>query len=423
MSTPTIAIIGCGPSGCYTAQFLRKQWPDAEISIYDRMPVPFGLVRYGVAPDHVGTKAITRQFARLFERENVNFIGNLEIGKDLELSVLRETYDVVVLATGLYGDKMLNIAGEELQHVYGAGSLTRFFNDHPDESQFTPNFGENCVIIGNGNVAIDVLRLLAKNTDQLDGSEISSATWSSRGCDSLKRIDIVGRSPAELAKFDTVMIRELSQLEQVSFELHDLTESNPALLPATAAKWEALQQLAQHQSQAAKMTIAFRFGWTPDRIEGKENVESITLTSTSNGTERLTLAADSIVKAIGFCDSTSSLIRRDEISKQHPALPTGYIDFGLYCAGWFKRGPQGTIPENRVDAKAVANSIIEHLAGKHTFKAGFAALPASCLKKMVSYQHWKIIDQAETQSSEQGRARTKIKSIKQMLSTAMAQAE
>ncbi len=423
MNTPSIAIIGCGPSGCYTAQFLRKQWPDAEISIYDRMPVPFGLVRYGVAPDHVGTKAVTRQFDRLFQREHVNFIGNIEVGRDIDLSALREIYDVIVLATGLYGDKPLNIPGEELKQVYGAGNLTRYINDHPYESGFSPDLGENCIIIGNGNVAVDVLRLLAKGADQFEGSEVASKTHASLGSDAIKRIEIIGRSPAEFAKFDTVMIRELSQLENVGFELHDMPETNKALAPATAAKLEALQQLAQHKPQAARITITFRFGWTPYSIKGSDNVESITLISTNGVSEPISLKADSIIKAIGFCDSDNSSINREELSKAHPSLSTGYIDSGLYCAGWFKRGPQGTIPENRMDAKSVANSIIEQLADTPSSKPGLKALPETCLKKIVSYQNWTKIDQAEIASSELNRVRTKMKSIDQMLSTAMAKAE
>lgn len=217
MNMPSIAIVGSGPSGCYVAQALRKQFPESEISMYDRMPVPYGLVRYGVAPDHVGTKSIAHQFERLFTRESVSFIGNIEIGRDITLDELRNAYDVVVLASGLCGDRDLGILGENLHGVYRAGSITRLFNDHPDEQSNSYQLGQRSVIVGNGNVAIDVLRLISKSSESFAGSEVSDQSLQRICRDHLIRIDIVGRSPLSDAKFDIVMLKELSELEHVNF--------------------------------------------------------------------------------------------------------------------------------------------------------------------------------------------------------------
>ena len=163
--SPTVVVVGSGPSGCYTAQFLRKQWPAADITVLDRLPVPFGLVRYGVAPDHQGTKAVDRQFDRLFTRDGVRFVGNVEVGGPVTVDQLRAAFDVVVLATGVSGDRPLGVPGAELAGVHGAGRLTRLLNDHPDEQHPVAPLGPRVVVVGNGNVALDVVRLLAKDHD------------------------------------------------------------------------------------------------------------------------------------------------------------------------------------------------------------------------------------------------------------------
>ncbi|MFZ1682318.1 MAG: FAD-dependent oxidoreductase, partial [Rhizobiaceae bacterium] len=202
----SVAIVGAGPSGCYTAQALVKALPAAQIDILDRLPVPYGLVRYGVAPDHQGTKAVIRQFERLFERQGVAFFGNVTVGDDIALDELRELYDAVVLSVGLAGDRRLGIPGETLQGVHGSGALTRSWNDHPDSEGFAPVIGQDVVIIGNGNVAIDLVRLLAKRGDELDGSDLSAEHGRALGEGPPRRITIVGRSDAAAARFDPVML-------------------------------------------------------------------------------------------------------------------------------------------------------------------------------------------------------------------------
>ena len=210
--TSKIAIVGAGPSGCFVAQSLGKACPDAEITIVDRLPVPYGLVRYGVAPDHQGTKAVIRQFARLFEKQGVTFTGNLCVGDDdsadLSFAELRGMFDAVVLATGLSEDRRLGLVGEEARGVYGSGAVTRFWNDHPSDQALAPEFGNRVVVVGNGNVALDVVRLLAKGTDDFNGSDFDPA----RVVTSVTDIHIVGRSPAHGAKFDAVMVKELAKI-------------------------------------------------------------------------------------------------------------------------------------------------------------------------------------------------------------------
>lgn len=422
MATPTVAIVGTGPSGCYVAQALRKEWPEAEVVMIDRLPVPYGLVRYGVAPDHPGTKAVTRQFERLFERENIRFIGNLEIGKDLALDELRQAYDIVVLATGLYGDRRLGIPGDDLTHVYGAGRITRLLNDHPDEVDFAPRLGKHTVIVGNGNVAIDLLRLIAKSHDEFDGSDISDESLSHLLADPVETIDIVGRSPAALAKFDTVMIKELAKLSNVRFKIGPDSSLTSASNPLEHAKIESLLALQEIQSVAAghRKMVTFHFGWAPEEVHGTDEVQSITFVCADGTGKRIQLKADSVITAIGFEERKGTDLSRDALTSAASHIEAGYMDAGLYCAGWFRRGPRGTIPENRADSKRVADSIVQAIsAGTLSIgKPGFSAIPTGIKDLLVSYDDWKRIDAKELQSAPDGRVRRKTRSKLEMLSIA-----
>ena len=255
----SVAIVGAGPSGCFTAQALAKAMPDAMIDIIDRLPVPYGLVRYGVAADHQGTKNVTRQFERLFERQGVGFFGNVEIGKDISLEELRSLYDAVVLATGLSGDRRLGIPGEDLAGVYGSGVITRAWNDHPDADGVEPAIGRHVIVIGNGNVAIDLVRLLAKTDDELEGSDLSTHRSRALVDSGARRIHVIGRSPAHVAKFDPVMLRELGRLSQARISVENATGEGKVI--------DALAAIDGHGEADARHSITFQFGWMPERSD------------------------------------------------------------------------------------------------------------------------------------------------------------
>lgn len=413
MKTPTIAIVGSGPSGCYLAQALRKAWPLAEITLLDRMPVPYGLVRYGVAPDHPGTKNVIRQFERLFERDNIGFAGNIEIGRDISLDTLRETFDIVVLATGLHGDRQLDIPGAEQARIYGAGRLTRLLNDHPDEQDFNPRLGESTVIVGNGNVAIDVLRLLAKSAEEFDNSEITDEVLSGLLTTQLRQIHIVGRSPARQAKFDTVMLRELAGLHRVRFSVHDLPTTDGNEDKAVAAKLDALRDLQAREQ--AELDIHFHFGWQPESLTATGGQQCFRFTRAGRETQKLELTTDSVITAIGFTQRPDSSFCKQGLSHAGADPEAGHLAPGLYCTGWFKRGPRGTIPENRADAKTVAGLILAQTDLMATGKPGFAALPESVIAQSVDYAGWKRIDAAEVTTAPAGRIRKKIRDTAEML--------
>lgn len=358
-SAPTIAIIGSGPSGCYTAQFLRKRWRDSEITIFDRLTEPYGLVRYGVAPDHHGTKAVARQFDRLFERDGVRFVGGTEIGSgsSLTLERIRAAFDIVVLATGLHADRPLTGPGADLPQVYGSGRLTRLINGHPEEGSEGLHLGERVTIVGHGNVAIDLLRVFLTDPDALAALNIDGAVVDA--IRPIRHIDIVGRSRPLLAKFDSAMVRELSRIPDVRFRADGLGEDTDAREPdpVAGARRDAVAGLVEASPLDASRTVHFHFGWAPEAVLETASVTRIVFRAADGAGGSLTLATDSVCTAIGFAEAeTAPILRRDHESAGAD-LTTGYLDDGLYCVGWLRRGPRGTIPENRADARMVSEVI------------------------------------------------------------------
>lgn len=398
--TGQIAIIGAGPSGCFLAQALLKARPELRVDLIDRLPVPYGLVRYGVAADHQGTKAVTRQFARLFERQGARFFGNVGVGSEVTLDDLRGAYDAVVLAAGLSADRALGIPGGDLPGVHGAGKLTRALYEHP-EAEALPKLGTHPLIVGNGNVAIDLLRLLAKSPEELDGSDLGAGPTEWLAGSGIEEITITGRSPAAAAKFDTVMIKELAKLTGVTIRVIGAGESDD---PEAQKKLAALTAL---EGGDGPRRITFRFGMTPLAVEGTSGVEAVRF-ATDTGDE--TLPCTSVLTAIGF--DTPGDLPRDALLKDETE---GKLAAGLYATGWFRRGPRGTIPDNRADAKALADRILNDLAPDPD-KPGATILQA--LDTLTDYDGWCRIDRAETANPPPGRCRAKITTREDMLTLA-----
>ncbi|MEM9370515.1 MAG: FAD-dependent oxidoreductase [Pseudomonadota bacterium] len=399
-----LAIVGSGPAGCYLAQAVRKACPSAEISIIDRLPVPYGLVRYGVAADHQGTKSVSRQFARLFERQDIAFLGNLEIGKDLDLEDLRAAMDGVVLATGIYADRRFDAPGAELPNLYGAGEVTRYWNRHPDADGFAPKLGSRVAVFGNGNVAIDLIRLLAKGADDLDGSDFDAAHIN----DDVTEIHVVGRSPLENARFDAPMVRELEQLDHVAFEL----SSSDAVEVSDAPVVAALRGLFDRDVSMAKKRVIFHSAWQVEEfVELHGRLAGVTL---ARGGDVKKIDLDSAVTAIGF---TSETPERDRLLTAAENATEGILAPGLYAAGWFKRGPAGTIADNRHDSIAVARHVAAHLNTVRPGKPGRVALTNRFNGHLTDYRDWQAIDAAELAAAPEGRCRAKMSSYGALFDT------
>lgn len=417
MNEPKIAVVGSGPAGCYTAQALLKDWPGARITVFDRLPVPYGLVRYGIATDHQGTKNITRQFDRLFQGEGVSFVGNVHVGTDISLEDLRALFDVVVLSTGLSADRPLAIPGSHLAGVYGSGHLTRWLNSHPGDVNRSPELGSDVLIIGNGNVAIDLVRLLARGPEDFEGTDIHDSVLGQLTTASVRRIRVIGRASAAEAKFDTVMIKELAKISGLEIRIKGTVDAAEAA-DTPHPKVSALQDLAAHTRGNLRVEVEFIFGCTPVRLEGTDKVTSAIFTDATGST--ISFPADSVLTAIGFAgDSGTGLGAGSEAIGTSTPRPYR-LDTGLYCAGWFRRGAQGTIPENRNDAKAVAAFITDDLRSGPTIenKPGVDGLPSDIREMSSSFADWKRIDAAETAAARPGRIRSKFLTTKDMLTAA-----
>jgi cytochrome P450/flavodoxin len=358
-AAPRIAIVGAGPSGCYTAQFLRKAWPDAEIVIYDRLETPFGLIRYGVAPDHLGTKGIAKQFDRLFEHDRVKFVGGVEVGSEISIEELRSQFSAVVLATGLWADRTIDgfhdaNGAATRGRVYGSGEVTRMINGHPGRRSATISIGRRTVIVGNGNVAVDLVRLFLTGPERLRAVDVPEDAIAAIG--DVERIDVVGRSGAEHAKFDVAMVRELGRLADVRFTT-DADRAAAVASPRAAAVFEIVDE----SPTEARREVRFSFGWTPDHLDGGESVETAHFRDSAGTRDPLSIDTDSVCTAVGFREIPDDVLLRSTLESETADIDAGVLGENLYCVGWIRRGPVGTIPANRADARAVADRIIADL--------------------------------------------------------------
>lgn len=398
VSAMSIVIVGAGPAGCYAAQALIKEFAGCEITVIDRLPVPFGLLRYGVAADHQGTKQVQHQFDRLFQHADVEFLGGLEFGRDVHLDQLTAIFDVVVLATGVPEDRRLGIDGETLDGVIGAGRLTRALNSHPEASPAMPVVSPRVAIVGSGNVAIDLLRLLSKGAEEWNGSDMDDAVLRSVIGKPVTEIHLVSRSSAEHARWDASMMREIGGLRRPNIRV--LTGSVESGRSPAA---NALCELLIAKQKPADLTINLHLACTVERILGNETVTGIRIRGPAS--ERKEIALDTVLTAIGFASQ-----------------PLNSLPPRVYATGWLRTGPQGTIPLQRTLSKQLAAEIAMDLSAGAIapHRPGRLALPSA---GATDFNAWSRIDAFERARAQEGRVRRKITSIEQMHAVAGRSAE
>jgi ferredoxin--NADP+ reductase len=418
------AVIGSGPAGFYTAEALAKAYGDAaRIDILDRYPVPYGLIRFGVAPDHQSLKAVSKRYDKVAETEEVAFVGNVAVGRDVSVEELLEHYDAVILAIGAPHDRKLGISGEELPGVIGSAEFVGWYNGHPDFADLNPPLdGTHAAVIGNGNVALDVARILSKTRHEFEGSDIVGHALEALETSAIRTINILGRRGPHQIAMTPKELGELGHLE-AAVPLVDMSDFPPVeadqqLEPGQRKSVTLLREFADLRTNKPKAMV-FDFFAKPLAIEGEGQAERLVVERTelddkggARGTgETYDVPASLIVSCIGYSTPPIAGVPYDDRGGKF-LNQNGRISDRLYCVGWARRGPTGTIGTNRPDGYEVADAIAAAMpagsSGGRSGREGLQRLLATRGVKSTSFDDWRRIEAAETAAAREGAPREKI---------------
>ena len=428
--TLNIAIIGAGPAGYYTAEAALKHWGGAaRIDIIDRLPTPYGLIRAGVAPDHQSIKAVTRRYEATNLGAGVRFVGNVMIGQDVSIAELIALYDAVVLSVGAPHDKPIGIPGDDLPGVLGSGAFVGWYNGHPDFAGLdVPLAHHGAAIIGNGNVAIDCARILAKTVAELETSDIAQHTVDVLRDSAVRDIHIVGRRGPHQASFTTKEAAELGHLERAHPVVRpaDLPpiDADAALEPGHRKMVTHLRSFAGLERGAKPVTINFEFFRRPVAVEGNGRAERLIVETTrledgkAVGTGELhAIPCGLVIACIGYRTAAIEGVPYDDAKGRFAGDDAGRIFPGLYASGWARRGPSGTIGTNRPDGFSVIEAIVaDGVVGKGgDAPAALDALLAARGVRTTHFGDWQAIDAAEVARARAGAPREKVVSVAEML--------
>ena len=419
------AVVGSGPGGFYTAEALNKTYGDqARIDVLDRYPVPYGLVRFGVAPDHQSLKAVAKRYDKTAESPGVDFIGNVCVGRDLSISELLQFYDAVVLAIGAPNDRKLRIPGEDLPGVIGSAAFVGWYNGHPEFADLDPPLGgTHAAVIGNGNVALDCARILSKTRSEFEGSDIVGHALDALDSSPIKTVTILGRRGPLQISMTPKELGELGHLEAATPVVDPAdfppVEADDALEPGQRKSVTILRDFARAGPDDSKATrMVFDFFAMPLAIEGDAKAERIVVERTkldesgrAVGTgETYEVPASLVITSIGYSTPPLEEVPYDERGGKF-LNENGKIGERLYCVGWARRGPTGTIGTNRPDGYEVAAQIeAEMPPGSSSDLPGAEGLKALLASRDVmatDYDDWRKIEETETGRARPGSPREK----------------
>ncbi|MBT6119932.1 NADP oxidoreductase [bacterium] len=443
-----IAIIGAGPSGFYVVDALLKLNIPLEIFMFEKLPTPYGLLRGGVAPDHFKMKNLESYFEKIaYKSQSFHFIGNCEIEKDVKIGAIRRYVDATFITTGANHSRDLNIPGENLKNSHTAASFVAWYNGHPDfVNESFDLSGKSAVIIGQGNVALDIARILAKTPDELSNSEIPESILNKLKKSNIQTIHIVGRRGPAQSKFTPNEFNEFSHLKnaKVIVDPNDLNIEKSVIDYLTTSNTkknlkniELLKNYSleiNNKTSPKTKTINIHFHLSPIEFKGIEKIDSIEFSvnqMTGPASDRKavltskkeTISTNIVFRSIGYLGSKIDTIPFDEkkgiipntlgrVTNSH-----NKAEKGLYVAGWIKRGPSGVIGSNKRCASESVNAFSEDLNKLTRSKnRGLEQFIASTIKQKVTFNDWKKLDLHEKrEGSKKGKPREKFISVQNML--------
>ncbi len=437
-----VAIIGSGPAGIYAADALLHQTQQAvAVDVFDRLPTPYGLVRYGVAPDHGTIKAVTRIFARTLADTRVRFFGNVAIGRDLSRAELHEYYGAIIYAFGASHDRRLGIPGEDITGNFSATEFVAWYNGHPDSAMDHIGLrARGVAVVGAGNVAIDVTRILAKTPDELRTTDIADHALADLGRSAVTDVYLLARRGPVQAKFTTKELRELGELSHADIvvraeELVLDAASEAALAGQNVAQknLEVLRGFAAKPLEGKPRRVHLRFLVSPVEVRGEESVTGVVIErnrldarQNAVGTgERETLPVEMVLRSVGYRGAPLPGVPFDARTGTVPnnagrVVEDDHVVPGEYVTGWIKRGPSGLIGTNKADSAETVRSLIEDIATLPRHAATDADAIAELLHargvRVITLEDWFALDRHEiAQGEAQGRPRVKITQVEEML--------
>jgi ferredoxin--NADP+ reductase len=431
--TLRVAVVGSGPAGLYTAEALVKQAAAldpprrVEVDVLDRLPTPYGLVRYGVAPDHPSIKSIAEYLRTVLERPEVGFVGGVRLGTDITREDLLGCYDAVVYATGAMRDRRMGVGGEDLPGSHAATDFVNWYCGHPDCSPDTFSLdAESVAVVGVGNVAVDVARILVRDPDELRRTDVSQPVLEALAASKVKEVHMIGRRGSAQAKFTTKELRELGELAGVDIVV-PAAEADPDAFDATAsggtlAKTDrrvrgnlaVIGDWASRVPAGGARRLTIRFWLRPVRVEGTGHVTGLTVERTRLdaggrlvGTGELeTIGAQMVLRSVGYQSVPLPGVPFDERSHTVPNAegrvlgPDGAPLPREYVSGWLKRGPTGVIGTNKSDAAQTVRALLADLTGDAAAAGPLAPLAHTLAGRglvPVSYADWLKVEQAEAE--------------------------
>ncbi|WP_246311315.1 FAD-dependent oxidoreductase [Changpingibacter yushuensis] len=446
-----VAVVGAGPAGIYASDILSKSELDVSIDLFERLPAPYGLVRYGVAPDHPRIKAIINALYNILQRGDIQLHGNVNIGTDVTLSELHDYYDAVILATGADQDAALDIPGIDLPASYGAADFVSWYDGHPDYPRTWPLEAKEVAVIGVGNVALDVARILAKHPDDLMETEIPANVVEGLRSSNVTDVHVFGRRGPAQVKFTPMELRELGHVPDVDIvvdpEDFQYDEASEEAVQQSKMTKQVVEQLTnwvfqEPEDLTASHRIHIHMMQQPVEVLGTDKVEGIRMERTElqgdgsvKGTgEFIDYPVQAVYRAVGYASSPVPGAPFD--AKRHVVPNVGgrverdgkTVD-GLYATGWIKRGPIGLIGSTKSDAQETISNLVEDAnagllapTGPGTGADGMFDLLEKRGVRYTSWRGWELLEAYEMQLG-QAEGRERIKVVERETMTAISRGE